>query len=45
MNKTFANSNEDVIDLGSVTEETRGSVAGLEDQQGGQRIQAGLTDD
>lgn len=45
MDKTFDTSIDDLIDLGSVTEETRGSVAGLEDQQGGQRIQLGLTDD
>lgn len=45
MEKIFDTSPDELIDLGAVTEETRGSVAGLDDQQGGQRIQLGLTDD
>lgn len=36
---------DEVIDLGSVTEETLGSSVGLEDTNGGQRIAAGLSDD
>ncbi|WP_207093629.1 benenodin family lasso peptide [Novosphingobium sp. PY1] len=45
MEKTIDTLEDEVVDLGSVTEETRGIVGALEDQQGGQRAALGLTDD
>lgn len=45
MEKMLDTSVDELIDLGSVTEETRGSDVGLLDTNGGQRIQFGLGDD
>jgi hypothetical protein len=45
MEKTIEYGIDETIDLGSVSEETRGIVGLLEDQQGGQRAQVGLSDD
>lgn len=45
MEKTIEHVLDETIDLGSVSEETRGIVGLLEDQQGGQRAPFGLTDD
>ncbi|WP_197412525.1 benenodin family lasso peptide [Novosphingobium sp. Fuku2-ISO-50] len=45
MEKTFDNSVDELIDLGSVTQETRGATMGHEDTGGGRQIVAGLTDD
>lgn len=36
---------EDLIDLGAATVETKGSMGVLEDQEGGLKPLAGLTDD
>lgn len=45
MEKTFDNSVDELIDLGSVTQETRGGSVGPEDTGGGRQILFGLTDD
>ena len=37
--------NDDLIDLGAVTEETRGSGLFEDDNAGAEQISAGLTDD
>lgn len=36
---------DEAVDLGSIVEETKGSVLGFADSIEGQRIQAGLTED
>lgn len=45
MEKTFDYSLDDVIDLGSVTQETRGGQVGVDDTLNGRQIAFGLTDD
>lgn len=45
MEKNMDYAIDELVDLGAVSEETRGAAVGLEDQQGGQRIDFGLTDD
>jgi len=45
MEKTFDNSVDELIDLGSVSQETRGISPGLEDTLGGQHAVTGLSDD
>jgi hypothetical protein len=36
---------EDLIDLGAASAETQGVMGGLDDQEGGRKPSAGLTDD
>ncbi len=45
MEKIFDTSDNALIDLGSVSKETRGSAVGIEDTNGGRHVGAGLTDD
>lgn len=45
MERNINTSIDEIIDLGSVSEETRGSVLGHDDTLGGRQINAGLSDD
>lgn|GEM_PF-6702013 len=45
MEKIFDTSAGELIDLGSASQETRGSTVGIEDTNGGRHVGAGLTDD